>query len=281
MRRQQLILSIGALAFVVLLFSLPKVLLNKEEKELENAAELDKTATKADSHDAPHGKQIILSDLNKQKAAKWRSLVNQTSEYKAKLQYLDSLSALYTDNGLYDSAAYQYETALAGYSTIANWEIIGDACYKAFYFAVEEDNAAKWATKTQKYYQLALDKNPNLLDIKARLAMTYTRGQNPMQAVLTLREVLDKNPNNEQALLNIGLLSIQSGQYDKAIERFKKLLSINPENWLGTFYLGIGYAESGKKKEAKECFQKVKKNEKQAQIVEAADQYLKQLSVNP
>ena len=46
------------------------------------------------------------------------------------------------------------------------------------------------------------------------------------------------------------------------------------------FYLGISYAETGKTVMAKECFEKVKKNETQPQIKDAAEQYLKQLSVN-
>ncbi|HAR19657.1 MAG TPA: peptidase [Cytophagales bacterium] len=278
MKQQQLIIGIAAIVFVGILYSLPKVLLNKEEKELENTAQLDKKEKSSILHPTPV--QVSFSASEKSKVQKWKlGLVSSNS--RIKLSILDSLSSLYNSKSLYDSTAFVFEGTLSSFSDVDSWVKIGDACYKAYYFAANDDKAADWATKTQQYYSKALEKKPELLDVKARMAMTYTRGQNPMKAVMTLREVLEKDPKNEQALLNIGLLSVQSGQFEKAVERFKKLQTINPENWLGTFYLGIAYTELGKKNEAKECFEKVKRNEKQPQILEAVDDYLKQLSVNP
>lgn len=278
MKKQQLVIAVVAVVFVGILYSLPKVLLNKEEKELENTVQLDKKEKSSSLH--PTTVEVAFSESEKRKSQKWKLDLSSTN-LSIKLAILDSLSSLYNSKSLYDSSAIVYESTLSSFSDVDSWVKIGDAAYKAYYFAANDEKAADWATKTQQYYSKALEKKPDLLDVKARLAMTYTRGQNPMKAVMTLREVLDKDPKNEQALLNIGLLSVQSGQYEKAVERFKKLQTINPQNWLGTFYLGIAYAELGKKNEAKECFEKVKRNEKQPQILEAVDEYLKQLSVNP
>jgi tetratricopeptide (TPR) repeat protein len=281
MNRQQLVIIVAAIAFVVVLFSLPKVLLNKEEKELENSAEFDKKEQKPSTKSTSKHSDVSFSETEIKKSSSLKLALSTEADLNKKIALLDSISVLYNAKTLYDSSAYFSERALSTYSTIESWSAIGDACYKAYYFAADDEKAAEWGSKTQEYYKKALEKKPDLLDMKARMAMTYTRSANPMQAALTLREVLEKDPNNEQALLNMGLLSIQSGQHDKAITRFSKLLSLNPENWLATFYLGISYAEKGKKVEAKECFEKVIKNEKQAQIVEAANEYLKQLSVNP
>jgi outer membrane protein len=277
MRRQQLIILVAALASVTLLFSLPKVLLNKEEKELLNSAELEKSEPSHEQTEAVEttsklvGTEISLVLRLRKKAA-------NASTFSIKLAALDSMSTVYNSKGYYDSSAFYCEELLSGTKTEESFIAIGDACYKAYYFTDNEKQSEIWAGKTQGYYQKALNQNPSLLDVKAKLAMTYTKSKNPMQAVMTLREVLEKDPNNEQALLNIGLLSVQSGQFEKAAERFKKLLSLNPQNWLGTFYLGIAYAELGNKAEALKCFEKVKKNEKQPQILQAAEEYLKQLS---
>jgi tetratricopeptide (TPR) repeat protein len=279
MSRQQLIVSILAVALVLLLFSLPKVLLNKEEKELVNSAELEKVDQAVSTSGAASPSKKLSTEQQAQ-AQKVKGDLVQATKIADKLSLLDSLSALYNALGLYDSSAIYYERYLASYQDTQSWIAMGDACYKAYYFAADESLAQDWAKRTQLYYQKALDQNQELLDVKARLAMTYTRSSNPMKAIAALREVLDKDPNNEQALLNMGLLSIQSGQYAKAVERFKKLISINPQNWLGVFYLGISYAESGQKPAAKECFEKVKRYEKQPQLIEAADEYLKQLSTN-
>lgn len=281
MKRQQLVLIVAATTFAIVLYSLPKVLLNKEEKELENSAQLDKSepenmATSATSHSS-----VTFSETEKRKITSWKQALSNAAGFKEKLPFIDSLSALYNEKSLYDSSAVVAEQFLRNFSSIESWTIMGDACYKAYYFSADDKKASDWGSRTQNYYKKALEKNPDLLDLKAKMAMTFTRSPNPMQAALTLREVLDKDPNNEQALLNMGLLSIQSGQFEKAVTRFNKLISINPENWLATFYLGIAYSELGKKVEAKECFEKVKRNEKQSQILEAAEEYLKQLSVNP
>lgn len=281
MNRQQLVLIVAATTFAIVLFSLPKVLLNKDEKELENSAQLEKAEEKNSTTSETQHKTVAFNELEKTKANGFLHSLQKESNLQKKLVLLDSISVLYNGKALYDSSAYYSEGALAQFETIESWTAIGDACYKAYYFSADDSKANFWGSKTQEYYKKALDKKPELLDIKARMAMTYTRSKNPMQAALTLREVLEKDPNNEQALLNMGLLSVQSGQHEKAVTRFSKLLSINPENWLAEFYLGIAYNELGKKKEAKECFEKVVRNEKQEQILEAANEYLKQLSVNP
>jgi len=278
MSKQQLIILVAAISCGLLLYMLPKVLLNKEEKELENTTELEKREMPV-SKETPHA-TVRLDEKETQHVAGLKATLSQKRTLKEKKPLLDTLSALFSSKGLYDSAARYYENDLAQYQTVESWTLIGDACYQAYYFAADEAVAQSWAKKTQFYYQKALEQEPSLLDVKARMAMTYTRGSNPMQAIATLREVLDKDPENEQALLNIGLLSIQSGQYAKAVERFMKLTSINPQNWLGVFYLGIAYAESGKKAEAKECFEKVKRYEKQPQLVQAAEEYLNQLSTH-
>jgi len=277
MNRQQLVVVIAAISLVLILFSLPKVLLNKEEKELENSAAFDKEQQKAPKKE--HG-IVSFKGRDKMKAEVIKDKLLKSDLAQSRI-LLDSLSSVYNSNGFYDSTAYYYERTLKKYNSTSNVIAIGDATYKAYYFATDDESAAGWALKTQEYYQKALNQDSSLLDIKARMAMTYTKGKNPMKAVLTLREVLDKDPENEQALLNIGLLSVQSGQFEKAVERFKKLLTVNKKNWLGMFYLGIAYNELGKKDLAKDCFTQVKANENEVQIKEAAEQYLKQLSINP
>jgi tetratricopeptide (TPR) repeat protein len=277
MNRQQLILVMAAISLVLVLFSLPKVLLNKEEKELENSASFDKEQKAAPQKE--HG-IVSVSSGDRFKIETLKKQLSEADLSKSK-PLLDSLAIVYNRNGLYDSSAYHYERTFAKGNSISAFIAVGDASYKAYYFATSDENAASWALKTQEYYQKALALDSTLLDVKARMAMTYTKGKNPMKAVLTLRSVLEKDPENEQALLNIGLLSVQSGQFEKAVERFKKLLTVNNKNWLGMFYLGIAYNELGKKDLAKECFTQVKANEKEVQIKEAAEQYLKQLSINP
>ena len=62
MNRQQLVIIVAAIAFVVILFSLPKVLLNKEVKELENSAEFDKKEQKPSTKSTSTHSDVSFSE---------------------------------------------------------------------------------------------------------------------------------------------------------------------------------------------------------------------------
>ena len=51
-------------------------------------------------------------------------------------------------------------------------------------------------------------------------ALELLEGNNPMEGVFMLREILEKEPKNTQALYYLGVLSIQTAQYENAINRF-------------------------------------------------------------
>ncbi len=112
--------------------------------------------------------------------------------------------------GKFDSAAWFSEASSAFFNTTDSWTKTGDYYYQAFTFAVDPGKQAHLAEKAREYYKKVLDKEPNQLEVKNSLAMTYVGGAATMQAVGLLREVLAEDPKNEQALFNLGMLSFQS-----------------------------------------------------------------------
>ncbi len=84
------------------------------------------------------------------------------------------------------------------------------------------------------------------LDEKVEEAVKVVQtGENPMQGVMMLREVLEEDPDHLEATYSLGMLSMQSNQHEKAIERFKRVLEIDParvEVWqlIGQSYEALG-----------------------------------------
>ena len=156
----------------------------------------------------------------------------------------------------------------------------GDAYYEAFTYAVEADKSAALAESARDYYSKAMEMEGEgeLLDIKAKVAMTYIASSTPMQGIAMLREILEEDPEHEGAIYNLGILSIQSGQYDKAVERFEKLVALYPENLQAQFYLGLSYFEAGKEDKAKAQFEKVKTLDKDPEVQAAVDGYLEEIN---
>lgn len=67
------------------------------------------------------------------------------------------------------------------------------------------------------------------VDQRVQEAMEIVQsGQNPMQGVQMLREILEEDPDNIQATYALGVLSMQSGQFDKAVQRLTRVLEIDP-----------------------------------------------------
>jgi len=192
--------------------------------------------------------------------------------------FADSLAKAYKTVGKLDSMAKYTEIKAIENPTLENFIIAGDGYYEAFNFAVDKSRSANLAGKVQEYYNRILDENPSLLDIKAKLAMTYVAGSNPMQGIMMLQEVLSTDSDNEVAIYNLGMLSITSGQYEKAIERFETLEKLDPNNPEAHFYLGYCLYELGKTEESKPYFQKVLNLGISGDLVKASEDYLKRIN---
>ncbi|KAA9325410.1 tetratricopeptide repeat protein [Adhaeribacter soli] len=292
MSRPQLIVIAVALLLVVGIFFLPKVVINKDDKKADltgATANRDKPAAADEEdhsgHDHAPGEHpteeavphMAASPSQLKEIADLRSRFNKEQNADAKATLAAELGQKYRAISKFDSAGYFYETVANTRPTEQNFEKAGDLYFEAFSFAATEERGKVLGEKTQAMYNKVLEANPNNLDAKTNLAMTYIAGPNPMKGVTLLREVLEKDPNNEKAIYNMGYLSLQSRQFDKAVERFRRLVEINPKNVNGNFYLGVSLAETNQKAEAIKVFQNVKKLDKDPELQASVDEYLKKL----
>ncbi len=128
---------------------------------------------------------------------------------------------------------------------------------------VEGDPAMQnWlATNAKVLLEQALQINPANDSSKIGLGACYILGNisdNPMQGILSVREIAQKNPNNLYAQYILALGGKKSGQYDKAIERFMIISNAEPDNVEIDLHLAECYDMKGDKQNAIKWYTKVK-----------------------
>lgn len=89
-------------------------------------------------------------------------------------------------------------------------------------------------------------------------ALEFLEGNNPMEGVFMLREILEKEPKNTQALYYLGVLSIQTAQYENAINRFNQIIAIDSSDKKAYLQLGISNYYLERYNIADSMFNKVK-----------------------
>ena len=85
-------------------------------------------------------------------------------------------------------------------------------------------------------------------------AMDLIRGENPMEGIFMLREILEKDPKNKEALYNLGVLSIQTAQYQNAVNRFNQIIAIDSSDKRAYLQLGFSNYYLGNYKTADSLF---------------------------
>ncbi|GAA0892177.1 hypothetical protein GCM10009122_18560 [Fulvivirga kasyanovii] len=277
MLKTRIILIASAALLVLLIFSLPKVVVDNDSEGLGSSQETS-TAESPSSEPAPaNTHDMELSENSRQNIKILKEKLTASKNIEKSVIFADSLAKLYLSASKYDSAAKFVEIIAQNIPNVENWQRAGDTYYEAFSFAMDAEKRTQMGTKAREYYEKVLEKSPDRLDVKNNLAMTYLSTSNPMQGIMMLREILKQDPKNEKALFNMGALSMQSNQYDKAIERYSKLVELYPENTQARFFLGVSYMETGQKDKAKEQFLKVKELDDDPQVHATVDSYLEEI----
>ncbi len=240
MKRNQLILILGAIAVVALIYQLPRVVVENDQlQEVSNN----------ESH------SLEVPDQVSAQIVELRRLLKEEKITDKKSNFAHSLARRYLDYGILDSAAYYGDL-------LEQWEEspsskAADVYFTAFERAPNPEDAKKYAEKSREIIEKLLEKDPTNLLLKNRLAMTLVISENPMAGIAALREILVEDENNRQAILNLGLLSIQSGQFQKAKERFEKLVSLNSSDHEAKLYLAVSMMEINQQELARQLLEEI------------------------
>jgi len=263
--RSQIIISISGLLLVILLFSLPKVVVDNDEDRIDNSEE---DIHSEENRDDPQLKASIQS---------LKDSLSISTETEKSAIFADSLAESYRALNHFDSVALVYEESFKKSSQPEMLKKAADAYFEAYTFAVEDNKRKSMADQAKKYYAEILKKNSGDLEAKTNLGMLYVGTENPMQGIGLLREVLESDPSNYGALYNMGILSLQSNQVSKAIERFEDLVEAYPESSEGRFYLGLSYLQAGENEKARTQFEIVKETDSDPSVQATVDTYLEEI----
>ena len=271
MLKSQIIILVIAIIAVIFLFNLPKYIVKDERRE-----ETTKTAAvnKA-SEEETHASQIPEADLKKLKDLTKNFLY--VSDKEKKVKFADSLATTFRNFQKFDSSAKYLAEIAALKPEVSNFIKAGDAYFEAATYAIEDQKRQKLGEKAREQFNSALKKEPENLDVKAKIGKTYIGTEQTMMGIRQLKEVLEKDPQHEEALFALGTASIQTQQFDKAVERFEAMLKNNPDHLEANFWLGYSYLQLKKDKKAKEYFLKAKSLSQDPQVIATVDGYLKEI----
>lgn len=272
MKKTQIIFLIVGIVLIAVFYTLPMIVVDNNSDEV--VMEEDDLGNSL-SFEEQHG-----SSLSPEAQAMIERLKGEmdSEESKEKIAtFADSTAVIYAEKGKLDSAAYFYSLAAENFPGEERWEKAGNAFYEAFGFSMDDGKTQDLAAQARLFLNKVLEQNPDRLDLKTKVAMTYISSANPMQGITMLREILEQDPKNESALFNMGVLSMQSGQYKRAVERFEELILHYPSNIEGQFYLGVSYFESNQKNKAKKQFESLKPLTSDPQIQTGIENYLERL----
>src|SRR5687768_6869932 len=193
MSRSQIIVIAVALVLVIGMFFLPKVVINKDDKkaDLTGATAGDKPAAAAEEdhsgHDHAPGEHpeaegaahTTVTPEQLKEIADLRKQFESAPSATKKAEVAAVLGQKYQAISKFDSAGYYYETVANAKPTEQNFEKAGNQYFEAFSFAATEERGNFLGEKAQTMYGKVLETNPNNLDAKTNLAMTYIAGPAP------------------------------------------------------------------------------------------------------
>ena len=271
MNKPQVLLTAIAILLIVGLYSLPKVVI--DNGEMGEAAFIDDSV--------PGGIVDHSSEIPDEVVPRiefWKDKLFQNGQMQLQTESLDSLMAVFMEINKYDSAAFYAALYAENFNETNHWQKAGDAYYEASMYALDRAKIDMLGQKTRQAYEKVLAQQPDNLDVKHNIAMTYVASSNPMQGIMMLRGILDIDPKNQQTLFSMGIMSINTNQYENAVEKFETLVENYPQHIEGNFYLGVSYYETGQLVKARVQFEKIKELGANEQIITAADEFLEKIS---
>lgn len=181
-------------------------------------------------------------------------------------------------------AGFYYQQAAEANPTEERWLEAAEHFFKAQKVAPDTGSFRAFAARSTAAFERVLAINPENLDAKADLAVSYIEAtpddMGIMKGVGLLKEVEQANPDHPKALFYLGVLSIRSGQLEKALERFGHLVSLQPQNPFNFYYLGQVHLMQGNRAKALTAFGQYQSLVQDPALKQEAEKLIRELKQN-
>ncbi len=111
-------------------------------------------------------------------------------------------------------------------------------------------------TEAIKYYQMALEKDPNFIYAHNNLGLAYEILNDTEKAESAYRQALKIKSDYTFARLNLGNLLAQKDEFKAAKREYNKVLKASPDNAWAHLYLGNVYYQEGNSHQALKAYEK-------------------------
>jgi uncharacterized protein HemY len=181
--------------------------------------------------------------------------LQQAKSDTARASVLKDLSAWwYTQRNLPVAGGFAEQVAELENADTA-WSVAGATFYLALSGTQDPTLRQYCGTHAVKAFESAISLNPERVEHRVNLALVYAENpppDNPMKAVLMLRELEQKHPENASVYNALGRLAIKTGQWDRAVSRLEKSWSLDKTNPITPCLLAKAYEGAGQADKANE-----------------------------
>jgi predicted Zn-dependent protease len=168
----------------------------------------------------------------------------------ARIDLLKKLSGWWYAQGQIPVAGGLAEQVAELENTANSWSVTGATFYHALPGQQDKQMRDFCAAHAIKAFESAISLQPDEVEHRVNLALVYAENpppDNPMKAVLLLRELEGQYPESPAVFNALGRLAIKTGQWERAVQRLEKAWSLDPNNpntpcLLAKAYEGIGQA---------------------------------------
>lgn len=168
---------------------------------------------------------------------------------------LKKLSGLWYEFGQIPVAGGFAEQVAELENADSSWSVAGATFFNGLVASQDPVIRSFCADHAIKAFESAASLNPAQVEHRVNLALVYAENpppDNPMQAVLMLRELESKHPDNPAVFNALGRLAIKTGQWQRAVERLEKAWSLDKNNPNTPCLLAKAYEGAGNTTKANE-----------------------------
>jgi tetratricopeptide (TPR) repeat protein len=175
------------------------------------------------------------------------SLEKSTSD-KEKSAILKKISGFWYAQGDLPVAGDYAEKAATIENTDSSWSVAGATFFSGLTKSTDKTIRDFCSTRAVKAFENAASLAPKDASHRVNVALVYAENpsaDNPMKAVLLLRDLEKTYPNAPSVYNALGRLAIKTGQWQKAVDRFEKSWTLDKSNLKTPCFLVKAYEELG------------------------------------
>lgn len=245
MNKAQYLAIAGALAlFLGLYFGFDTKTDHQKTTERSRSLQAESTSPESLLSDA----KAHLEPAEAAQVAELEQLIEKSAGDAERVVALKRLSGLWYDLGQIPVAG-TYAEQIAGIENAdSSWSVAGATFFNGLVTSQDPVLRRFCADHAVKAFESAASLAPGKPEHRVNLALVYAENpppDNPMQAVMMLRDLEAKHPDNPSVYNALGRLAIKTGQWQRAVDRLEKARSLDPKNpntpcLLAKAYEGLG-----------------------------------------